>query len=137
MATENKNLSVYDKNTIPNAKALRFGIVVSEWNAEITEGLFDGAKEALIDCGALEENITRWNVPGSFELTFGSKKLATTRDVDAIIAIGRRCRCSMTLTLIFQFKLPTPHFQQGINNFLLLLHHFNQSIYLIVFFIVT
>ena len=88
MATENKNLSVYDKNTIPNAKALRFGIVVSEWNAEITEGLFDGAKEALIDCGALEENITRWNVPGSFELTFGSKKLATTRDVDAIIAIG-------------------------------------------------
>ncbi|AYN68507.1 6,7-dimethyl-8-ribityllumazine synthase [Euzebyella marina] len=88
MATENKNLSVYNKNTIPNAKALRFGIVVSEWNAEITEGLFDGAKEALIDCGALEENITRWNVPGSFELTFGSKKLATTHNVDAIIAIG-------------------------------------------------
>jgi len=32
MATENKNLSVYDKTAIPNAKNMRFGIVVSEWN---------------------------------------------------------------------------------------------------------
>ena len=88
MATENKNLSVYDKETIPNAKALRFGIVVSEWNDEITEGLYNGAHEALLDCGALEKNIVRWNVPGSFELTFGSKKLAATKKLDAIIAIG-------------------------------------------------
>lgn len=42
MATENKNLSEYDKATIPNAKSLRFGIVVSEWNPTITEGLFKG-----------------------------------------------------------------------------------------------
>jgi len=35
MATVNKNLSAYDKTTIPNAKDLRFGIVVSEWNSEI------------------------------------------------------------------------------------------------------
>ena len=39
MATENKNLSEYDKNTIPNAKDFRFGIVVSERNDVITEGL--------------------------------------------------------------------------------------------------
>ena len=63
MATANKNLSVYDKTTIPNAKNLRFGIVVSEWNSEITEGLYTGAEEALIDCGASKENIVRWNVP--------------------------------------------------------------------------
>lgn len=43
MATENKNLSEYDKNTIPNAKDFRFGIVVSEWNDTITEGLYNGA----------------------------------------------------------------------------------------------
>ncbi len=54
MATENKNLSVYDKSKIPNAKDLRFGIVVSEWNGEITEALAQGAKEALLDCGAME-----------------------------------------------------------------------------------
>ncbi|MDO6807449.1 6,7-dimethyl-8-ribityllumazine synthase [Zobellia galactanivorans] len=88
MATANKNLSVYDKTKIPNAKHLRFGIVVSEWNTEITEGLYSGAIEALLDCGALESNILRWDVPGSFELTYGSKKMATTQEVDAVIAIG-------------------------------------------------
>ena len=88
MATANKNLSVYDKATIPNANDLRFGIVVSEWNSEITEGLYSGAEEALIDCGASQENIVRWNVPGSFELPFGCKKLLAFETVDAVIAIG-------------------------------------------------
>ena len=88
MATANKNLSAYDKTTIPNAKDLRFGIVVSEWNSEITEALFNGALEALVDCGAPTENIVRWNVPGSFELTFGAKKMLTSQRFDAIIAIG-------------------------------------------------
>ncbi len=88
MATVNKNLSVYDKTTIPNAKALRFGIVVSEWNDKITEGLYEGALEALIDCGTQQDNIVRWNVPGSFELTYGCKKMIETLDVDAVIAIG-------------------------------------------------
>ena len=88
MATENKNLSQYDKNTIPNAKDFRFGIVVSEWNDTITEGLFNGAKAALLDCGTLEENIVRWNVPGSFELTFGANRMIQTQNVDCVIVIG-------------------------------------------------
>jgi 6,7-dimethyl-8-ribityllumazine synthase len=88
MATENKNLSVYDKSNIPNAKNLRFGIVVSEWNGDITEALFQGAEAALLDCGALQQNIIRWNVPGSFELTYGCKKMIHTQTVDAIVAIG-------------------------------------------------
>ena len=87
MATANKNLSDYDKTTIPNAKNFRFGIVVSEWNPDITEGLYNGALEALLDCGALKENIIRWNVPGSFELIYGSKKMQQ-QNVDAVIAIG-------------------------------------------------
>ncbi|EAR01010.1 6,7-dimethyl-8-ribityllumazine synthase [Maribacter sp. HTCC2170] len=88
MATANKNLSVYDKATIPSAKKFRFGIVVSEWNTEITEGLYNGAYDALLDCGATKENIVRWNVPGSFELTYGSKKMIIEQEVDAVIAIG-------------------------------------------------
>ena len=88
MATSNKNLSVYDKKTIPNANALRFGIVVSEWNTEITEGLYKGAETALLDCGAKQNNILRWNVPGSFELIFGCKKMIQQNNPDAIIAIG-------------------------------------------------
>jgi len=87
MATVNKNLSHYDKSTIPNAKNFRFGIVVSEWNDKITEGLYKGAHEALIDCGASKDNIIRWNVPGSFELIYGSKKMQQ-QNVDAVIAIG-------------------------------------------------
>lgn len=88
MATANKNLSDYDKATLPDAKSLRFGIVVSEWNSEITEGLFTGAQEALLDCGALEKNIVRWDVPGSFELAFGCKKIRAEYKLDAVIAIG-------------------------------------------------
>ncbi|WP_299435486.1 6,7-dimethyl-8-ribityllumazine synthase [uncultured Maribacter sp.] len=88
MATVNKNLSVYDKETIPNAKDFRFGIVVSEWNTKITNGLYLGAVEALKDCGALEGNIVKWDVPGSFELIYGSKKMIATQKVDAVIAIG-------------------------------------------------
>jgi len=88
MATVHKNLSVYDKTTIPSAKNFRFGIVVSEWNPEITEGLFNGAVAALIDCGAEKENIIFWNVPGSFELVYGAKKMIATQKVDAVITIG-------------------------------------------------
>ncbi|MCH7525653.1 MAG: 6,7-dimethyl-8-ribityllumazine synthase [Bacteroidetes bacterium] len=87
MATVDKNLSDYDKATIPNAKDFRFGIVVSEWNDTITEGLFRGAYDALIDCGVSDLNITRWNVPGSFELIYGCKKMQE-QNVDAVIAIG-------------------------------------------------
>ncbi len=88
MATSNKNLSVYDKKTISNAKALRFGIVVSEWNSKITEELFKGAETALLDCGVKQGNILRWNVPGSFELIFGCKKMIQQNNPDAVIAIG-------------------------------------------------
>jgi 6,7-dimethyl-8-ribityllumazine synthase len=88
MATENKNLSNYDKNTIPNAKDFRFGIVVSEWNEQITEGLFQGAYSALVDCGATTKNIIRWNVPGSFELIFGARQMHEKLDIDAVIVIG-------------------------------------------------
>ncbi len=88
MATENKNLSIYNKVNLPNAEHLCIGIVVSEWNSEITENLFKGAKEALLDCGVTLENIIRWNVPGSFELTFGCKKMLVEQNIDAVIAIG-------------------------------------------------
>jgi len=82
------NLSDYDKTTIPNAKHLRFGIVVSEWNTSITENLFTGAKETLLENGAAENNITRLDVPGSFELIYGCKYLLQKQKYDAIIAIG-------------------------------------------------
>jgi len=83
-----KNLSHYNKSSIPNAEGLRFGIVVSEWNSEITEGLYKGAHQTLLDNGVAPEDILRMNVPGSFELTFGASVLGETTDVDAIITLG-------------------------------------------------
>lgn len=82
------NLSDYDKTNIPNAKDFRFGIVVSEWNGDITENLFLGAEQTLLNNGVSKENIVRWNVPGSFELVFGCKHLIETQKVNAVIAIG-------------------------------------------------
>ena len=82
------NLSHYDKASIPNAKDFRFGIVVSEWNPEITENLYKGAEATLIEHGALPENIIRTDVPGSFELIYGCKHQIETLELDAMIAIG-------------------------------------------------
>ena len=87
MATANKNLSDYDKTTIPDASKFRFGIVVSEWNETITEGLFQGAYNTLLENGVSAHNIIRWNVPGSFELIYGCKKMQGQM-VNAVIAIG-------------------------------------------------
>ncbi|MEM8506328.1 MAG: 6,7-dimethyl-8-ribityllumazine synthase [Bacteroidota bacterium] len=88
MATENKNLSHYNPEDIPEAKGLRFGLVVSEWNTQITKNLCSGANTTLRDCGVNEEDIHRWDVPGSFELVYGCKKMIAKGGLDAIIAIG-------------------------------------------------
>lgn len=82
------NLSDYDKSKIPSAKNYRFGIVVSEWNSGITNNLYEGAKTALLENGALEKNIIHLAVPGSFELIYGCKHLLKKRAFDAVIAIG-------------------------------------------------
>lgn len=82
------NLSAYDKTTIPNAENFRFGIVVSEWNSNITNNLFKGAFQTLLDNGAKENNIFTLQVPGSFELIYGCKHLLKNNNLDAMIAIG-------------------------------------------------
>ena len=82
------NLSTYDKSTIPNAKDFRFGIVVSEWNFDITDNLRKGAFDTLIENGALAENIITQFVPGSYELIFGCKHIIKNQNLDAVIAIG-------------------------------------------------
>jgi len=87
MATANTNLSNYDKSALPNASDFKIGIVVSEWNSEITNGLLDGALATLTDCGVSRNNISIHKVPGSFELIFGAKKVQSS-GVDAVITIG-------------------------------------------------
>ena len=88
MATQLKNLSDFSETEIPSAVPFRFGIVVAEWNASITNALYQGALESLIEHGALPENIVTYAVPGSFELTSGADLLLKSGELDAIICLG-------------------------------------------------
>ncbi len=86
MAT--KNLSEYDINTVPSAAGMKFGIVVAEWNYQITGALAQGAVDTLKKHGAKDENIFIKHVPGSFELTMGGQFFAEYTDADAILLLG-------------------------------------------------
>ena len=88
MATEHHNLSDYDASKVPSAKSMRFGIVVSEWNHQITSGLLSGAKKTLLDNGAPEDCIQVHWVPGSYELPQAAQFLMEYTDVDAVICLG-------------------------------------------------
>lgn len=88
MATSLKSLSQYSDKNILDISSKKFGIVVSEWNEQVTESLFSGAVETLLMHGAKKENIFRKNVPGSFELTLGAQWLAELEEIDAVICLG-------------------------------------------------
>lgn len=82
------NLSVYDPEKVPSAKEMKFGIVVAEWNPEVTLKLLEGAKNTLLKHGAKEKDIIQKFVPGSFELTLGGQFFGEYADVDAVICLG-------------------------------------------------
>ena len=88
MASALHNLSDYKTDTVPSGKGVRVGIVVSEWNEEITGALLQGARETLLKHGVSERDICVKTVPGSFELVYGASFMMDDEDVDAIIAIG-------------------------------------------------
>ena len=88
MSTKNKNLSDYNPEDVPYGEGMKIGIVVSEWNREITEALAKGAYETLMRHGVSEEDILIKHVPGSFELTLGAQWMAEYSDVDGVICIG-------------------------------------------------
>jgi 6,7-dimethyl-8-ribityllumazine synthase len=88
MATAYQNLSDYDFNSVPDASDMRIGIVVSEWNKNITEKLLEGACNTLEKHGVKAANMIVKRVPGSFELTYGARKLAESGELDAVIILG-------------------------------------------------
>lgn len=88
MATALHNLSDFDSANIPDASNMCFGIVVAEWNEDITGALLDGAVKTLEKHGALPENIHVKTVPGSFELVYGAQQLCKNDGFDAIIILG-------------------------------------------------
>ena len=88
MATENKNLSAYNKDEMPNILGWKIGIVVSEWNEQVTNGLLEGAKSALLDLGLAEMDLIIKHTPGSYELPLAAQFLFSATEVDAVICLG-------------------------------------------------
>ncbi len=88
MASANQNLSQYDEQNIPSAQKMKFGIIVSEWNREITHALYEGCYDTLIKHGAIADGIYTFQVPGSFELPMGARLCTTHQKVDAVICLG-------------------------------------------------
>lgn len=66
----------------------RFAIVVAAWNEEITESLYSGAVQSLLDHGVARKNIIRKDVPGSFELPLGALWMAEQNNIDSVICLG-------------------------------------------------
>lgn len=88
MATALQNLSSYDASAFPDIQEKRFGLVVADWNRELTDVLSAGAYETLLRHGAKDEHIFRNMVPGAFELTLGAQFLAQQEEIDAVICLG-------------------------------------------------
>ena len=88
MSSAGKNLSDFSHMQVPSAKPYTFGIVVAEWNTNITGPLLEGAIDGLKKNGAELDNIDVYPVPGSFELTAGALLLAESGKYDAVITLG-------------------------------------------------
>lgn len=88
MSSADKNLSVFSTENLPIISQKRFALVVAEWNTEVTEALYQGAYDTLLQYGAQADNLLRGNVPGSFELTTAAQWYAQRADIDAVICIG-------------------------------------------------
>jgi 6,7-dimethyl-8-ribityllumazine synthase len=87
-------MSTADRNTnqnnqqLPDASSMRFGVIVSEWNSDVTEALYRGTEATLISAGCTPANIIRKNVPGSFELPIAAKWMLDSETPDAVICLG-------------------------------------------------
>ncbi len=71
-----------------NGSKLKIGIVISQFNSDITEPMLDGALKTLEENKVKKENIKTVWVPGSFEIPLACQKLAGTKKFDALVAIG-------------------------------------------------
>jgi len=83
-----RDLSEYDPSHVPDAEGMRFGIVVADWNREVTHSLLTGAVDTLKRHGVADNDIVTRHVPGTFELTLGAQWLAEYDDLDGVICLG-------------------------------------------------
>jgi 6,7-dimethyl-8-ribityllumazine synthase len=88
-----------EPEVLPDAKGMRVAVVVSRFNAMITERLRDAALEMLAVAGAAPEDVEVLDVPGAFEIPFAAQAAATSGRFDAVVCLGCLVRGA------------TPHFE--------------------------
>ncbi|MBC7383480.1 MAG: 6,7-dimethyl-8-ribityllumazine synthase [Bacteroidia bacterium] len=88
MSVNLKHLSATTLDAAKTFKKFKIGMVVSEWNSEITFSMRDAAIEFMKAKGVSEKSIIVHSVPGAFELPLGAQYLAQQKRIDAIITIG-------------------------------------------------
>lgn len=71
-----------------DGRSVRVAIVRARFNEDITQGLLNGAKQALNDAGVTDERMAIVEVPGSFEIIHAANMLADTERYQAIICLG-------------------------------------------------
>ena len=99
MATATHHLSEHDPTSVPSGAGLRFGVIISEWNREITDALRTGAVDTLVRYGVKPADIVQVWVPGSFELPAGAQFLLEQQELHGVICLGSIVRGE------------TPHFE--------------------------
>jgi len=86
------------EGTLVVPKGAKFAVVASRFNHFVVDRLVEGALDALVRHGAEASNVTVVRVPGAWELPVIVRRIARSRKVDAVIALGAVIRGS------------TPHF---------------------------
>lgn len=82
------DLSAFDRDKVPHGAGFRIAIAVSNWNSEITENLYRGAFDTLIELDVEPDRIDRYDVPGSFELIYAASLLQSGGNYHAVIVLG-------------------------------------------------
>jgi 6,7-dimethyl-8-ribityllumazine synthase len=71
-----------------DASTWKIGIVVAQFNQQITDQLYDAAIQRASDYGIRPENITTLRVAGAVELPLALQQLARVGGYQALLAIG-------------------------------------------------
>ena len=97
MTSSVNKIKEFKGNFLPIKK--KIAIVVSEFNGHITQMLYQGSVQTLIDRGTPPENINTYWVPGAYEIpltckkvlgkkVLDKKKIVDKNQFDGIIALG-------------------------------------------------
>ena len=88
MSSSIKNLSDFSHIEVGDAQGMKFAVIVSQWNSQVTGALLEGALLGLKQHGAAEADIDIIQVPGSYELISGTDIALRNQAFDAIICLG-------------------------------------------------